>query len=568
MPTITIDYNDLCQLLGKRLDLDRIAQDLAAIKCEIESIEGTEITIEVTPDRPDLFSTAGIAVALGGLRGDERGLPKVKVKRGEVVVMVDKDVVSIRPFAGFSEVRGLQLSDEAVRQIMQLQEKLHETYCRKRRRVSIGIHDRGAIAPLIRYTALRPDEIRFIPLDERREMTGSEILSLTSKGVQYGSIIKDFDRYPLILDENGVVLSMPPIINSIHTVVTPSTRNVFVDVTGTDRVLVDDVLAVVTLALVRRGEEVRTVKVIQPDEVVWTPKLIPTERELDLERVKDVLGIPLSATEVENLLLKMRYGISLRERGRLRVLVPPGRRDVLHEIDLIEDVLMGYGYNRVKPETPSIATIGGENEIVEVTRKARDLMVGLGFQEVVSYMMTNKKLMFTKMRLKPERVVEVENPASLTYSILRNWLLPCLLEFLSVNRHHAYPQRIFECGDIVAIDERMETRTKSVRKLAAAMASSKVGYEDIQAVLYSLLPNLGIDGWTIRAAKHGSFIDGRCASVLVGGRSLCILGEIDPEVISNFELEMPVAGFEMDISRIFELLQKPRREGFRLKSRR
>ena len=553
MPTITVDHGDLCRLLGAAIGLDRVLDDLARLKCEVESLEGTRITIEVTSDRPDLFSAAGIAAALKGLEGLEVGPPPIEVERGGVKARVERSVLPVRPFIALSEVRGLQMSDEAVRQVMQLQEKLHETYCRHRRKVSIGVHDRDAIAPPLRYEALEPTEIAFVPLGERRRMRGDEILRLTPKGIRYGPIIDRFDRYPLLVDGKGMVLSMPPIINSIHTVVTPDTRNVLVDVTGTDRELVKNVLNIVTFALAQRGGTVRTVEVEGPDGATWTPDLTPVEKELSVDYVNEVLGLRLSAEKVRGYLLRMRLGASVIGRRRLRVLVPPYRTDILHQIDLVEDVLMAHGYDRVRPEIPPMATIGREGRMASLTRRIRDLMIGLGFQEVLNYMMTNKGVLFTKMRLRQEAIVEVANPVSATYSALRSWLLPCLLEFLQANRHVPYPQKIFECGDVVVVDGRTETKTRSARRLAAVIADSKAGYEDIQAVLHSLLSSLGVRGWSIEPAKHRSFIGGRCAAVLKGRRRLAILGEVHPEVIMNFKLEMPVAGLEVDVNRILRL---------------
>lgn len=553
MPTVTINYEDFCQILGRRIKRKRLLEDLDSIKCEVQSVNESEITIEVTTDRPDLFSTAGIAVALKGIEDIEVGLPKIKVERSTVVVRVDESVKEVRPFVAFSEVREIQLSDEAVRQIMQLQEKLHETYCRHRRKVSIGIHNADAITTRIKYEALKPSEIKFIPLGEQREMSGDEILSSTPKGIEYGHIIEDFDRYPLLTDDRGTVLSMPPIINSIHTVVSPGVRNLFIDVTGTDKKLVNNVLNLVTFALVQRGEVVRSVKRAGPDGTAWTPKLAPTERELRVRYARDVLGLDLSADQTRDCLLRMRFGAEIDGEDRLKVLVPFYRHDVLHEIDLVEDVLIAYGYGNVKPEVPSIATIGREIETVEQTRAARDIMVGFGFQEVLNYMMTNKDDLVKKMRLGRGDVVEVANPVSRTYSVLRNWLLPGLIRFLSTNKHTPYPQRIFECGDVVLIDKESETGTRGVTKLAAVISDSKVSYEDVQAVLFSLLPSLGIRKWSTKPIRHRSFIEGRCANVFVGAYKLGILGEIHPEVLNNFDLEMPSAGLEVNLRMIQEM---------------
>ncbi len=552
MPTITVNLNDLNSLLGRRLALEEFREIVFPLKCgQVESVIGSEITLEVSHDRPDLFSVEGIARELKGILGIEVGLPRYELRESGFRVFIDQSVLPIRPFISCAIVRGIEMNEEAIVQAMQLQEKLHLAHGRRRRKVSIGIHDIREISEEIHYCAKRPDEIRFVPLGEDREMDGGEILELTPKGREYGHIIRDLPRYPLLYDGDGNVLSMPPIINGTVTKVTERTRDVLIDVTGTDKEAVDCIAKIVATSLCERGGRVEEVEMVSPSGALTGPDLSPSEMSLDAGTVSKILGLELSAESISESLRRMRYGATPMG-NMIAVLVPPYRADILHPVDLVEDVAIGIGYGNLEPEPPPVPTRGKELPISIISRKVRDLMIGFGFQEVISYMMTSKAVLLDKMGLGEGEVVEIGNPLTAEYSVLRNWLLPSLLNFLSHNRHVAYPQRVFECGDVVSIDIAEPTGTRATRKLAAVICDFRASYEDAQSVVYSLLRNLGLGQPEARGTQHASFIRGRVAEVIVAGEPFGILGEIHPKVLNNFGLEYPASAFELDVSKIIE----------------
>ncbi|MEM3574241.1 MAG: phenylalanine--tRNA ligase subunit beta [Candidatus Bathyarchaeia archaeon] len=552
MPTITINLNDLNSLLGRELSLGEFREIVFPLKCgQVESVMGSEITLEVSHDRPDLFSVEGIARELKGILGIETGLPRYELGESGFKVFVDRSIEPIRPFISCAVVREVKLSEEAIVQAMQLQEKLHLAHGRRRRKVSIGIHDIREIAEEINYSAKRPDEIRFVPLGEDREMDGEEILELTLKGKEYGHIIRGLPGYPLLYDREGKVLSMPPIINGVVTKVTERTKDILIDVTGTDKEAVECIAKIMATSLCERGGRLETVEIIGPTGAFVGPDLSPLEMSLDVEMASKLLGLELSAESISESLRRMRYE-AIPKGDEVVVLAPPYRVDILHPIDLIEDIAIGIGYGKLEPEPPSVPTKGRELPLSIISRKIRDLMIGFGFQEVVSYMMTSKAILFDRMCLREGEVVEVGNPLTAEYSVLRNWLLPSLLNFLSHNRHVAYPQRVFECGDVVSVDMAKPTRTRATRKLAAVICDFRASYEDAQAVVYSLLRNMGLGQPEAREVRHPSFIRGRVAEIFVAGDSLGILGEIHPEVLNNFGLEYPASAFELDVSKIME----------------
>ncbi len=556
MPTITISVEDISNLTGREMTPEQLSEALSLTKCSHAGTIGDEMTVEVTSDRPDLLSAEGIARELRGLLGIETGLRKYKVARSDVTLRIDRSVLGVRPCMSSAVVEKVNLTGDAVRQIMQMQEKIHATYGRNRRKVSIGVHDLDTITHDLTYAGVKPEAINFIPLDETRSMNGKEILELTPKGREYGHIIKDFPRYPLLYDSKGNVLSLPPIINGILTKVTDRTENVLLDVTGTDKESVDHALILMVTTLAERGATIRDVRVLSPQGKRRTPDLSPKRWTLRPRTVCEVLGIQLTSAQIASQLKKMRYGV-MGGGGVLTVIAPAYRRDLLHEVDLIEDVAIAYGYGRFEPAIPLTATIGRERTITAFARVVRDLMVGFGFQEVFTFIMTSPQILFEKVNAQVEEVVEVENPISLEYSVLRNSLLPGILNFLSYNKHVTYPQKVFECGDVVLVNRKMATRTVNRRKLSGAICDHTVSYEDVQAVVYSLMRNLGVKEWSVGELESPCFIRGRAATISLCGRKVGALGEVNPLVLERFGLENPIAAFEIDV----EELMSNRRNG-------
>jgi len=552
MPTVVMSQRDLTDLIGKEMPIQELEEALFLTKCEVENIQGGEITVEVNSDRPDMLSVEGIARTLRGFLGLEVGAPKYDLREGRVRVSVLPSVSGIRPYIVCGVVRDLKLTDEVIRQVMQLQEKLHLTYCRNRRKGSIGIYDLEKINLNLIYEALRPEEIEFIPLEEEEEMSAEEILEETSKGREYGSIVRAYERYPLLRDADGTVLSMPPIINSEYTKVSQETRHLLIDVTGTNKRLIGKILNILVTSLAERGGRIECVPVEYEDEKIITPDLTCENIELRTGFACEMLGLNLSPEEIVECLRKMRYEVTQKTEGKLEVSVPAYRCDILHEVDLIEDVAIGYGYDRFVPEIPATTNIGVELKKTKLTRQARDLMIGFGFQEVLNFMMTSKEKLFTKMNRTEERVVEVLNPVSSEYAVLRDSLIPGLLDLLSQNLHVQYPQRVFECGDVVKVQGRGEY-PKSIRNLAAAICDNKASYEEVQSVLYSLLRNLGVTDWEISPYEHSSYLEGRAARVIFRGEEIAVIGEIHPRTLTRFGLNRPAAVFEITLEQIISI---------------
>jgi len=549
MPTITMEIEELNKLVGRELSVEEIASFIERLKGEVEKVEDGEITAEVTSDRPDLFSVEGIARAVRLLLGMQPS--SFTISEGSIEVFVKESVLQVRPAIACSAVREVSLNELAVAQIMQLQEKLHHTYGLRRKEASIGVYDLDKVTPPIYYEALPPEEIVFTPLNCEEKMDGREILERTEAGKLYGHLLKRAERFPVLRDSKGVVLSMPPIINSEDTRVTKDSRNLFIDVTGFNQLRLNDIVKVLATSIAERGRILEIVKIHRPKgEILRTPSIERQKVLLNLGYVEKVLGTPVDLTTVKQALVKMGHRVSRTGRNQLLVEVAPYRVDILHPVDLVEDIAMGMGLEQLPLESPPIFTVGKLHWKEQLARRIRDLMTGLGFQEVVTYILSSKEI----VELSKEPWVEIANPVSSEYIVLRNSLIPKMVMFLSRNQHVEYPQKIFEIGDSVEVRGKVPVTTFGV---AAAIADYSVGFEDIQAVVHALLANLGLTP-RYSPAKHPCFIEGRCAEVLcsICGEKLGVMGEVKPEILESMELLMPVAAMELELEKVRECLDR------------
>ncbi|NJE84676.1 phenylalanine--tRNA ligase subunit beta [Thermococcus sp. CX2] len=548
MPKFDVSKTDLERLVGKTFSVQEWEDLFLYAKCELDDVweENGQIYFKADSkdtNRPDLWSAEGIARQIRWALGFQKGLPRYEVAKSDVTVYVDEKLKDIRPYGVYAIVEGLSLDEEALKQMINLQEKVALTFGRRRREVAIGIFDFDKVKPPIYYRAAEKTE-KFIPLGFDEELTLEEILEKHEKGKEYGHLIKDKPYYPLLVDSEGNVLSMPPIINSELTGrVTTETKNVFVDVTGWDLKKIMLALNVVVTALAERGGKIKSVKVVYKDFEIETPDLTPKTFEVELDYIKRLAGIELSDVEIKDLLERMFYEVELVD-GKAKLKYPAFRDDIMHARDVLEDVLIAYGYNEIEPEEPKLAVQGRGDKFVGFEDAVRELMIGFGLQEVMTFNLTNKEAQFAKMNIPEEDIVEIENPISLKWSALRKWLIPSLLEFLSQNTHEEYPQKIFEVGKATLIDESRETKTISESKLAVAIAHPRVTFTEVKEILESVIYHLGFE-YELKETEHGSFIPGRVGKIIVNGQEIGIIGEIHPQVLENWGIEMPVAAFEI-----------------------
>ena len=380
-------------------------------------------------------------------------------------------------------------------------------------------------------------------------MTPGSILTDHEKGVDYAHLIEKFDKYPLILDKDDNVLSMPPIINGELTKLKEDTHNIIVDVTGTDERAVNQTLNIICCSFAEVGGEIKSMEVKYEDKSIISPDLTPQERIVHVDTANELIGgTTLTAKDIKDLLLKARFDAEVINDNEVNAIIPAYRVDILHEVDIVENIAVQYHINAIEAELPDINTVAYENNWFKAESTIREVMIGLGFQEVMSLMLTNEDAHYTKMNQIEKEHVQVAKPITIDRTMIRTSLINSLMEFLEDNKHEDLPQKIFEIGDVLYIDETKENKTVAGKKLAGLICHSSANFTEIKSVVTSILLNLGYE-MKITDSENKTFIEGRVADVegkSEKGNIEGFFGEISPEVITNFTLEYPVIGFEIE----------------------
>jgi len=550
VPVITLQKDRFGKFVGHKLTVDEMADWLPWLGFDLEEIGEDYVKVEFNPNRVDLCSYAGVARAFKGLRGWETGMPRYELKDGKTVLKVTGAVSKIRPFMLAAVVRDVKFDEDSILDLMEMQEDLHWGIGRDRKKASIGVHNLDVVSPPFTFTAVEPDKATFVSLDSSEKMSLKEILEKHPKGIAYRRLVDWAPKYPLLTDKDGKVLSMPPIINGELTRVTAETTNLFLDVTGTDYTAVNRSLNILATALADMGGTIETVHVRYPDRRVDSPDFTPQKMRLRLKYANETLGLKLTDFQAAESLRKCRLDTRQLKEGLLEVTVPPYRIDVLHEIDLVEEVGIGYGYYRLKPTIPETVTIGAPHPARKVADIVRQVMVGLNFTEVVNFTLINEAVHYEKMRLESTDAIRLANPVSAEYTIVRESLLPCLMKNLMDNKHESFPQRLFEASDVGRINRRSETRVERRLHVASVSSHSTANFTEIKSIVEALLHNIGLAAWRIEPKRHPSFLGGRTGAINFRRREIGILGEVHPEVLNNFELENPTSAFEIDLEEI------------------
>ncbi len=550
MAIININKKQFEKEIGK---LDENMQDrIAMFGTPVEAITDKEIQIEVFPNRPDLLSYQGFKRSFLAFLGKKTGLKKYKINKPEknYKVDIDSSVKNIRPYTACAIVKKLKLNNDKIKELIEIQEKLHITVGRKRKKVAIGIYPLEKIKLPITFKALEPDKIRFTPLESNREMSGLEILQRHPAGRDYAHLLAGKEKFPIFIDADKNILSMPPIINSQLTgKITEKTKEVFVECSGFDFEILNKCLNIIVTSLAEMGGKIYQME-IKYKKTKITPNLTTEKMKISLENTNKLLGLNLKEKELKQLIEKMGYNYN---KGNVEI--PAWRTDILHEVDLIEDVAIAYGYENFVPEIPEIATVGQEDSREIIKRKFSEILAGLGMLEVSNYHLTIKKDQFQKMGISEKQekdFIEVEESKT-EYSILRKDLTHYLLKILSENIDSEYPQKIFEIGKVFKLNE------KIIEKENLAGAFAPRNFTEIKQVLEYLFKMINVEIIIAEPLETKElpchFVDGRVAEIIINNKKIGFIGEIHPKILKNWRIRMPVALFEINLEDVFNQLE-------------
>ena len=540
MPVVTLYFDRINKILGRKIPKAKIVDTLPFIGLDIEEETNDHINVEYSPNRPDYSTDYGIITGLQGLLGIKLGMPVLKIKSGKNLIKADASISKARPYVTAIEARNGTLNDETIRQIITMQEDLHNGLGRRRKKASIGIHDLDKIKfPLYYKTVTR--EHSFVPLESETSMTVKEILEKTETGKKYGHILEEKQKVPIMIDSSGNTISFPPITNARLTEVNSKTRNLLVEVTATDKNAAEGVLAVVANALQIAGFQLFSVKITGASNS--TPSLKSRDLILEPDLVNKTLGIDISSIVIIKSLKKSRLDAKMRGK-KIVCTIPRYRTDIFGVMDLVEEVALGYGIQNLVPTMPPSVSAGERNDITKTLETVRSIMIGLGYIEVMNFELTSKEILYEKTNRDSSKIISVADSKSQEHIILRDALLPGMMEVLSRNIHESYPQKIFEIGTVFE----KASSINEVVHLACLSSHKDVNFTEVKSVLQSLLKtgfNLTCD---TMPQKEPMFVGGRTASIVISGKKLGSIGEVDPKITDNFKLRTPVSGFEMKLT--------------------
>jgi len=566
MPTISIFKEDLESLLGgkgkRALTLEQLEEWLMLVKGELKghSAETGELRIELQDsNRPDLWCCEGIARQI---RIKQQGKLKPyaffgKKPKPAQRLIVGPGLEAVRPYVAACTATGYRVTDEGLAQLIQTQEKLADIFGHKRKTVSIGMYQLNKIHFPVAYELVKPDEARFTPLGMETTMTLAEILMVHPKGLEHGHILAGQSRLPILRDAKQQPLSFPPIINSREIgEVRVGDDELFVEVTGTDLSMVVLTLNIFAANLADRGATIEPIAVQYPKSTplgkrVVTPHDLGKPRTIELKTIEQALGQELGEKAVKQALEVYGYEVSAG-KGTVKAKLPPYRQDLMHAMDVVEDVAMSRGYGSFSPVMPAQFTVGGVSRIEETSDRARELMVGLGFQEIISNILGSPEQYRDAMRLGETewgKMVEVDNVMSLSFSCLRQWMLPSLLRVEAASSRAFYPHRIFEAGEVAIPDPHHELGSRTDMVLGAVLAHATAHFSEIHSCLDVLLYHLD-RAYTLAPLVHPSFLEGRVGRIVVDGIAVGMIGELHPEVLERWQIGVPAVAFEVNLSHL------------------
>ena len=580
MPTISVDQKLLASLLsrhGCQHDIADVDHRLPLLGTDIDRCDEEVLDIEIFPNRPDLLSAETLSLAMRGFLHNQPTLANESLESSGITLSVEPELATIRPVILGAVVRGLDMvdddeMDDFIKQLMDHQEKLHFALGRGRRRASIGVHDLTTLKPPFTVKAVERSH-SFIPLAMEHAMTIDEILASHPKGVDYAHLLDGMEKVPIIEDAEGSVLSFPPIINGVHTTVQSSTRDLFIDVTGWDRRACESCLMLVALQAKERGGTLQTIQIIDchgKQEVL--PNWTPVHHRVPARLITTILGRELSDDELSNAMLRMGGTYTGRSPATSDEIspsksmqyasegedmfgfdMPRWRFDLLHPVDIVEDIAIGHGYEDLGNDVPKAPMNAIPRPDDNLRRRIRTSMQGMGFMQIQSLTLSNDEDQFNRMRWKPfNEITRITNPITLEHTMMRHFLLPGLLRLLATNRHHDLPQSVYELGTVVRDHKNMD-------RLAFLTAERIGGFASIRGRIQAFLRDIGAENVVIEPLpdNEGPWLAGRSAKILLDGEWVGCFGEIDPSISQIFELLVPLNGAEFDVEALKFSIKDP-----------
>ena len=574
------EFDDLCFEFGIELDDVTTEEDIYRNEQRKEGINLSKETlykIEVAANRYDLLCLEGLALALRIFLQKQK-MPEIKplniLPEDERKLIVYDSVNDVRPIGLCAILRDINFTDEMLKSFMDLQDKLHNNICRGRKLVSMGTHDLDTVKGPFIYRALKPEHIHFVPLNREEEVNGDGLMSILKDDPKLGKYLYLFEgkeKYPVMMDSNGVIMSLPPIINSQHTKMTLNTHNVLLDITGTDKTkceIVLNTLIAMFSCYCKNPFTVEEINVInhETNEGKIYPDLTPRKFKVDINYLKTITGIyDILPDKIVKLLEKMELKAEIINSNELEVSAPITRSDILHPCDIAEDLAISYGYNNIKKELTKTKTHGVQQPYNKLSDLFRDEMAMGGYVEFLTMALLSHKDMFTNLlhEEKDDKTAQILYSKSKEFEYIRSSLIPGILKSIEGNKANQLPFKIFEISDVVICDVNNEVGAVNRRRLCFAYTNTTSAMEIVQGMVDLLMKKIGLifncdnkeKNYTIKKSNNEIFFNDRQAEIFIlDDFKVGIYGIIHPKVIKNFGIKNPVTLCEIDLQSIMDLI--------------
>ena len=574
------EFDDLCFEFGIELDDVTTEEDIYRNEQRKEGINLSKETlykIEVAANRYDLLCLEGLALALRIFLQKQK-MPEIKplniLPEDERKLIVYDSVNDVRPIGLCAILRDINFTDEMLKSFMDLQDKLHNNICRGRKLVSMGTHDLDTVKGPFIYRALKPEHIHFVPLNREEEVNGDGLMSILKDDPKLGKylyLLEGKEKYPVMMDSNGVIMSLPPIINSQHTKMTLNTHNVLLDITGTDKTkceIVLNTLIAMFSCYCKNPFTVEEINVInyETNEGKIYPDLTPRKFKVDVNYLKTITGIyDILPDKIVKLLEKMELKAEIINSNELEVSAPITRSDILHPCDIAEDLAISYGYNNIKKELTKTKTHGVQQPYNKLSDLFRDEMAMGGYVEFLTMALLSHKDMFTNLlhEEKDDKTAQILYSKSKEFEYIRSSLIPGILKSIEGNKANQLPFKIFEISDVVICDENNEVGAVNRRRLCFAYTNTTSAMEIVQGMVDLLMKKIGLifncdnkeKNYTIKKSNNEIFFNDRQAEIFIlDDIKVGIYGIIHPKVIKNFGIKNPVTLCEIDLQLIMDLI--------------
>ena len=580
MPKIEVNEEVFFALAGRTWDTsdpqskEEFEEALTFAKAELDagsdkSLPVSERTLKIElndTNRPDLWGTAGCARQLRINNGAK--IPEYPffsrpgaMKEAKYKVIVEKSVAKVRPYLTGFIAHGKTITDPMLKDMIQTQEKLAWNFGRKRRTISMGLYRTPMLKWPVIYRGVDPDSVSFVPLQWEGSLTMREILKQHPKGKEYAFILEHQPIHPLLLDSDNRILSYPPVINSADLgAVQVGDNDIFIELTGADLPALTLAASIVACEFADIGFTIEPIEITYEFDTPFgknyiNPYYFQEPVFCSLERIEKFLGEKLNADECITALSRMgvkaEKAIDTERAGNTKtegILAQPPeyRNDFLHAVDVAEDVMIGRGLSTFKPERPRDFTVGRLTPLTLFSRRIKEYMTGLGYQEMIYNYLGSRKDFVDKMRRDGSKIIRISNPMTENYEYIRDGIISSLLLSESISGHSVYPHSIFEVGKIARLDDSDNYCSVTRQYLGFLHAEKDANFNTIAAQIQTLFYYMSRE-CDVEECTDPRFIPGRCASLYFQGKEIGVFGEIHPEVLENFGITMPCTAAELDI---------------------